>query len=105
MILTAGQVTSSIDVPPGKKLTVLNFTADGATAAGGKTGTVTAQEVRPGFVYAETVMRSFDPANLNDMPHTIVIAGFPASNPATMEVIFTGAQNVQSFFTYEITNQ
>lgn len=92
-------------VPSGKILTVLSFTSDGSTAAGGTQATVLAEQFFGIGASFSTVLRAYDPANLNDMPHTVVIAPPVASRstPSTMMVNFTSAQNVTTFATYSIT--
>jgi len=106
MIIIPNSTTPSITVPAGKLLTVITFTADGSTNAGGTRGTVTVVETSGGISAQSVVLRSYDPADLNDTPHTVTIAGIAeGASHNSIQVYFTGAQNVGSFVTYEITNQ
>jgi hypothetical protein len=103
LILPANSSAVSVSVPVGKVLTVLSFTADGSSQAGGAPG-IAAAEQNAGFaVSIVNVLRSYDPANASDEPHTVVVAGPANLHAATVSVSFTAAQNAATFVTYSIT--
>jgi hypothetical protein len=105
VVFQAGSTATTINLPAGKILTVITFTADGSTQAGGTTGLVqVGLNEGLGEAYV-TVLRTYDPANLNDMQHTVVIAGQGGSggHPA-LPVTITPAENVNTVITYSITS-
>ena len=103
---------ATVRLKHGEVLTVISFTSDGSSAGDGTPGTVTADEVTPAVGdgsrvdNAATVLLSYDQGNVNDQPHTVVIAGIlSVANGPYMEVRINASTTVATFVTYSVTTE
>jgi hypothetical protein len=104
LILAANTTSAPIPLQYGELLTVISFTADGSTAAGGARGTVNAQGLAGKTPISTTILRSYDPENANEQqPPPAVISGIGSDYGSVTQVSFTAAQKATTFITYRIT--
>ncbi len=103
LILAPNTTSAPIPLQYGELLTVISFTADGSTAAGGTRGTVNAEGVFGKTPISTTVLRSYDPENVNQQqPPPAVISGVGSDYGSVTQVSFTAAQKATTFITYRI---
>jgi len=103
LILAANTTSAPIPLQYGELLTVISFTADGSTAAGGARGTVKAEGVAGKTPVATTILRSYDPADAKEQqPPPAVISGVGSDYGSVTQVSFTAAEKATTFITYRI---